>query len=228
MSALRTVIKDQAALLTFRTFKPRIAEFGYWYLAFGLATAWLAGIGRYWDNPRAYLWQHLGLGSVIYCIVLAAAVFLLLAPLKPRNWTYQNTLIFISLTALPALLYAFPIERFTDLESAQQINAWFLGVVAAWRVALLFRYLNQSAGLSGVQLTVAALLPIIVIINALSFLNLEHVVFRLMSGLREDELSPHDEAYGIVVLITAVSWVLLPFLLCGYGWFVYKARHRAA
>jgi hypothetical protein len=42
-----------------------MVRLGRLYLAIGLVAACLAGIGRYWDNPRAHLWQHLGMGSVI-------------------------------------------------------------------------------------------------------------------------------------------------------------------
>ncbi|MCP5017386.1 MAG: hypothetical protein GY938_19265, partial [Ketobacter sp.] len=156
---LKTVLTDQLSLLSFRSFKPNISDYGHIYLTFGLITAWLAGIGRYWDNPKAEFWQHLGLGSVTYCFFLAAVLFLILLPLKPKNWTYQNILIFVSLTSLPALLYAIPVERFISLESAQAINVWFLAVVAFWRVALLAIYLNRSAGLTGLQIIVGTLLP---------------------------------------------------------------------
>ena len=32
-------------------------------------------------------------------------------------------------------LYAIPIERWVELDVANAVNAWFLGAVAAWRVA---------------------------------------------------------------------------------------------
>src|SRR3712207_7552248 len=45
-------------------------------LAFGLACTWLVGVGRYWDNPRASLLQHLGVGSVVYVFALALLLWL--------------------------------------------------------------------------------------------------------------------------------------------------------
>jgi len=51
-------------------------ELGGMHLMFGLLCAWLAGMGRYWDDPGAHLLQRLGVGSVIYVFALS---FLLLA-----------------------------------------------------------------------------------------------------------------------------------------------------
>ena len=41
-----------------------LKRLGNHYLFLGVVTAWLIGIGRYWDNPRADWWQYAGLGSV--------------------------------------------------------------------------------------------------------------------------------------------------------------------
>ena len=48
---IKKVFADEARLLTFR--RPRLAFQDDWkpFLAFGLFFTWLAGIGRYWDNP---------------------------------------------------------------------------------------------------------------------------------------------------------------------------------
>ncbi len=202
ISRIQKVFGDQISLLTFKKFKPNLAEFKKWYIYFGLITAWLAGVGRYWDNPRAELWQHLGLGSVVYCFFLALVIYLIVYPLKPQNWTYSNVLIFVSLTSLPAFIYAIPVEKFTTLETAQSLNVTFLAIVALWRIILFVLYLKRSARLDGWQIFVAAFLPIVLIINALTFLNLEHVVFKIMAGLQENERSSNDSAYNILFLIT--------------------------
>jgi len=208
------------------SFKPQLSEYKHWYLGFGLVTAWVAGVGRYWDNPRADLWQYLGLGSVVYCLFMSGVIFLLLWPLKPRNWTYQNVLIFVSMTSLPAWLYAIPVERFTPLDVAQVINMWFLAIVATWRVALLCVYLNRAAGMSGFKIAVAALLPVVIVVNVLSALNLEHVVFHIMAGIAEEDRSANDLAYTVVFLISILSLMLLPLLLMCYGWYVYQAHKK--
>ena len=224
---LREVVRTEARLLTFRPVKPDLARLGKLYLGFGLVSAWLAGIGRYWDNPRAEMWQSLGLGSVAYVFVFAAILWLILMPLRPKNWSYFGILTFVGLTSPPGILYAVPVERFLSLSTAQAINVGFLAVVAAWRVALLFLYLWRSAGLVGFRLLVAALSPLVLIVTALTFLNLEHVVFRIMGGLTEGERSGNDAAYGVLILITSASLILaLPLLLAYLAMAVQTHRDR--
>ena len=173
MPLWRQIWRDQWRLLTFRrlAFSP---ENFRGYLLYGLLITWLCGVGRYWDNPRAELWQYWGLGSLAYVVLLAAVLWLIAAPLKPRHWQYRNVLLFVTLTSLPALLYAIPVERFMPLAVAQTVNVWFLAVVASWRVAMLAYFLFRVAGLSGLQVVVASLLPLTLIVTALSLLNPDH------------------------------------------------------
>ena len=159
-ATLAEILRNQFRFLAFQPIRPDLGKDGNAYLAWGFLMAWLAGIGRYWDNPRAELWQYLGLGSVIYIVVLAFMLWAIIKPLGPRNWNYRNVLVFVGLTSLPAVLYAIPLERFTSMSTAQTLNLWFLAVIALWRVALLFHYLVKSAGLPGYAVVVAALLPL--------------------------------------------------------------------
>jgi hypothetical protein len=214
---LRVVLTTEAKLLTFRRAKPDMARLGNLYLGFGVLCTWLAGIGRYWDNPRAEIWQHLGLGSLAYIVVLAAFLWLLILPLRPKNWSYKGVLTFVGLTSPPGLLYAIPVERFFSLATGQAINVWFLAVVATWRVALLFLYLKRASALSGLSVIVATLLPLTLIVSALAALNLEHVVFRIMGGLAEDERSANDSAYMALLMLTWFSFWAAPVLLFVYG-----------
>jgi hypothetical protein len=223
---VRTIIENEFRLLTFRGPDAGIQEQWKAHLAVGLLFTWFAGIGRYWDNPKAHLWQHLGFGSVVYVFVLALIIWAFIAPLRPRDWAYRNVLVFITLTAPPALLYAIPVEKFLSLSTAQDINVWFLAVVALWRVVLLVLFLKRTAGLSGPQIAVAAFLPLTVIVTALAALNLEHVVFEIMAGLREEQRTGNDAAYVVVLLLSVVSVYLSPVLLAAYGWFVYRVRRR--
>jgi hypothetical protein len=110
------------------------------------------------------------------------------------------------------------------LAAAQAANAWFLAVVAGWRVALLGVFLRRVAGLTRVEVVVAALLPLVVIVVALTVLNLAHVVFELMSGIRPEQGSGNDLSYTVVIVIAVFSIYALPFLLITYGWLVYRAR----
>lgn len=227
-----TLIRDEFRLLTFRRPSAKIHSEWKAYLAFGLFFAWMAGVGRYWDNPKAHLWQYLGLGSVVYVFVLSLIVWLLVWPLRPRNWSYRNVLTFVSLTSPPALLYAIPVERFLTLEQAQGANATFLGVVALWRVALYAVFLRRAGGLEILYTLVATLLPLVLIVVTLAQLNLEHVVFQLMSGIQPGDRSPNDTAYGVVFSLALVSLITAPFLGVLYLVLVFigileKRRERA-
>lgn len=208
------ILSDQFSLLLFRSFKPNIAEYGYLYLAWGLFVTWLVGIGRYWDHPSAQLWQYWGLGSISYVFFLALLIWAIAAPLRPDNWSYRNVLIFVTLTSLPALLYAIPVEKFMTLGDAQSANVTFLAIVALWRVGLLFKFLQSVGGLSGTAVTVVALLPLVIIVTVLVGLNLEQAVFNIMgSGGRPTQ---NDSSYTILSMITFLSLWTSPILLFAY------------
>jgi hypothetical protein len=224
---LSTIVADELRLLAFRRPSPAISlHFGA-YLVFGLFFTWLAGVGRYWDNPKAYWWQSLGLGSLAYVFVLALLVWVLLGPLRPKNWSYRSVLLFITLTAPPAVLYAIPVEKFMTVDAARTANAWFLGIVASWRVALFAVYLCRVSRLEAGAVIVASLLPLAIIVVALSVLNLEHVVFDLMSGIREEDRSSADTAYTVVFVLSMFSFFASPFLIVGYLWYMYRAWRGA-
>lgn len=223
MPPISTLLADTFGVLLFRRPSPWMAKSWPWYLAFGLLMTWLAGIGRYWDNPRAETWQYWGLGSVAYVFCLALILWALLAPLRPRRWSYRNVLIFLTLTAPPALLYAIPVEQFMSLHAAQATNAWFLAIVATWRVALLAWYLHSVAGMPMGRIVIATLLPLALIVVVLAMLNLEHVVFNIMAGMRPEDRSPNDTAYGVVAMLAIGSFVMAPFLAGAYLYAVYQA-----
>lgn len=208
--------------LSFQAFRPDPRQYWAW-LGWGLAWTWLAGIGRYWDHPRAQWWQTLGLGSLAYVVLLSLVLWLVIAPLRPRAGSWPQILLFVTLTAPPALLYAIPVEHFLTMEQAVSANVWFLGIVATWRVALWARFLTRAARLQPGEALVATLLPLLVIVTTLSALNLEHVVFSLMSGIREDQRSSADAAYQIVLMLCGLSWLALPATLVAYLYYVYRA-----
>ena len=225
-SIIGKVLQDQRDLLLFRPFKPALKDHWAAYLAWGLFVTWLAGIGRYWDHPNANWWQYAGLGSVAYVFVLSAFLWLIVAPLRPRNWSFIGVLIFVTLTSLPALLYAIPVEKFMSLESAQTANVIFLAIVASWRVALLIVFLKRGAGLSGTAVVVASLLPLTIIVTALAALNLEKAVFEIMGGNMQQ--TQNDAAYFILLVITVLSVVLSPIMLILYCVLMYQARKAKA
>ncbi len=160
--------------------------------------------------------QHLGLGSVAYVFVLAFVLWLLAKPLGPQNWTYRSVLTFVTLTSPPALLYAIPVERFLDLETARLINVWVSRVRSrlAGRVAgLLFETLGS---LALAERCGRRPLPITIVVTVLTALNLERAVFDVMGGLRE-EGTAGDSAYGVLIALTLLSTILVGPLLLAYG-----------
>ena len=175
-------------------------------------------MGRYWDDPKAKLVQHLGLGSVIYIFILSMFVWVVIWPLRPKEWSYSKVLTFVSLTSLPAILYAIPVERFLSLQIARSVNAWFLAVVASWRVGLLIVFLKRYAQLGGFQIIVSTLLPLTLIVTTLTILNLERAVFDIMGGLREGGGTANDQAYAVLFTLTYFSVMLfVPLLLIYVG-----------
>lgn len=220
------VLRDIGRFLIFRQPSAAISTHWKYYLAFGMLCTWLVGVGRYWDNPRAQFVQYLGLGSIAYVFCLALLLWLLIWPLRPRHWSFRNVLVFVSLTSPPAILYAIPVERFMTLEVAQATNAWFLAVVAAWRVALLVTFLVRVARLDKYSATVATLLPLASIVFVLSVLNLEHATFSFMAGIDPADRTPHDVTYEAVVLLSLFSMFAAPLMMVGYvGLVVAKWRH---
>jgi hypothetical protein len=209
----RTVTRDALRLLSFRSTGEELRRFGGKHLAFGLLCTWAVGMGRYWDNPRASLPQHFGIGSVAYIFILALLLWVVALPLRPKSWTYFRVLTFVSLVSPPAILYAIPVERAFSLGAANSLNAWFLGLVAAWRVALLFFYLRRLGALSWVAVVAVSLLPLALMVVALTLLNLERVVFDFMGGFRDR--SPNDTAYVILFALSVLSFYLfVPLLIC--------------
>ena len=215
---LKSILSAEARLLTFRMSRQSFLELGRGHFLFGLVSTWIVGMGRYWDDPAAKLVQHLGLGSVIYIFVLSMFVWLVIWPLGPKGWSYAKVLTFVSLTSAPAIVYAIPVERFFTLQTARSVNAWFLAVVAAWRVALLILFLRRFAQLGAFRIIVATCLPLTMIVTTLTILNLERAVFDIMGGLREGGGSANDEAYAVLFTLTYFSVILfVPLLLCYVG-----------
>jgi hypothetical protein len=220
---MKELFKDNWRLLTFRSSKAELCDLGSRHLRFGLFWTWLVGMGRWWDDPGAALAQHLGLGSLTYVICLATLLWVVMSPLKPDNWSWKGVLTFVTLTSPPAILYAIPVERFTQLDTARTLNVIFLAVVATWRVALLIFYLRRLGGLNGAAVFSGGLLPLTAIVTALSFLNLERAVFEVMAGL-DTAGTANDSAYLALLMITVVSvYALLP-LLGIYAWCCWKRR----
>ncbi len=208
------IFKTITNLLLFETTKEEMINFKRSHFVAGLIGTWIVGMGRYWDDPRASLLQHLGLGSVIYIFLLAAFIWLILLPFKIKQWRYFTVVTFIGLTSFPAIFYAIPVERFFDLDTATSMNAWFLAIVAAWRLALLFFFLKRFTQLAIWKIVTVTLMPICLIISSLTVLNLHRVVFAVMGGFRE--ANSYDDSYTVLVILTGVSLILTIPLIIAY------------
>ncbi|MAT92468.1 MAG: hypothetical protein CME59_07690 [Halioglobus sp.] len=211
-----TILRQQFKFLVFQKVEIDLDRHLASYLTYIFIVSWIVGMGRYWDHPDAYFWQYAGLGSVIYIVVLSAFLYAVVLPLKPKRWSYSLVLIFVGLTSLPALLYAIPVERFMPLDQAQIVNAWFLGIVALWRVLLYVQFLFKGAGLGKFGTLIATLLPLSGIVVVLAILNLEHVMFDMMSGVRPGNESPNDIAYQVVFLLSMFAFMAFPITLICY------------
>ncbi len=209
-------------LLTFKLTREEMLKFKIKHFYVGLIGTWLVGMGRYWDDSRANLLQHLGLGSVIYIFLLALFIWLILIPFKIEKWNYFIVLTFIGFTSFPAIFYAIPVEKFLSIETSNTINVWFLAIVAAWRLALLYYFLKHFTKLSIGNIITVTLMPICIIISVLTILNLHRVVFNIMGGMRNP--SPHDGSYMVLMLLTGVSSILSIPLLIAYLGGIYNSR----
>ncbi len=221
-----TPIKTSLRLLTFRATEEELTSFGYGHLAFGLLWTWIVGMGRWWDDPSANVLQHLGVGSLVYVLVLALLLYLVLKPLRPTTMTYRQILTFVCLTSPPGILYAIPVELFMSVDDARAMNLGFLTLVAFWRVALLLFFLHRAASLTFPEVLCCALMPISGIICALSYLNLERALINVMAGL-ERRGNVNDDFYEIVLFISAVSVYAFPVLLSIWIYEIVCARREA-
>jgi len=210
MNTFNTIVR----LLTFKLTREEMLQFGNSHFIAGLIGTWIVGMGRYWDDPGANILQHFGLGSVIYIFVLAALIWVIVLPFKVEKWNYFIVVSFIGLTSFPAIFYAIPVERFLSTATANNINVWFLAIVAAWRLGLLFFFLKRFTRLGIGNILTVTLMPICLIITVLTILNLHRVVFNIMGGMRNP--SPHDSSYMVLMLLTGISSILILPLIVSY------------
>ena len=101
------------------------------------------------------------------------------------------------------------------------MNVWFLVIVAAWRLGLLYFFLKRFTGLKTGNILTVTLMPICLIISALTVLNLHRVVFNIMGGVRNP--TPHDASYGALMLLTGISMILTIPLIIAYGFGIYNS-----
>jgi hypothetical protein len=213
-------------ILTFRATREELRSLGDRDLALGLLLTWIVGMGRWWEDPRASLAQHLGLGSVAYVFVLSLLLWQVIRPLTVDAPSYRNILTFVSLTAPPAVLYALPVRSWFDLATAQQLRLSFLGIVAGWRILLWGFFLARGVRFSWPATVVATLLPLTLIVVGLVGANLERVVFDFMRGVRPEEATVNDSAYATLFWLSVLSTLLFIPLALAYLGIAWLVRHE--
>ncbi len=209
---LRTALR----VLGLRATREELRNLNMRHLVLGLALTWIVGMGRWWEDPRASIIQHVGVGSLVYVVLLAAFFWLLILPLAPRPWRYLNVLSFVALTSPPALLYAIPVRGWFDLATAQQIRLWFLAIVSLWRVLMWARYLYVGVGLTAPATAVTTLFPLTLIVVVLTSLNLERAVFQIMGAIRPEDLTVDDRAYAALNMLSLLAVLAFVPLLVAY------------
>ena len=200
-------------ILIFRASKEQLLALNRIDLSLGLLLCWIVGIGRWWDDPSANLFLHLGLGSLIYPFVLGAVLWLFLLLLRPNNWLYLRLVTYISLTAPPAILYAIPVEKMYSSIEAAHLNVNFLCIVAAWRLALLIRFATRTTELKKSTAVLGAVTPILGIVSILGLFGLIPTIIEGMGGIREQPIQ-HGGNPELVATFTMV--MTAPFLLLAY------------
>jgi hypothetical protein len=158
------------------------------------------------------LGASLGASFVLF-LVSCGRVFLP-AEGRPPFWSaYRSFLTLFWMTAPLAWLYAVPYERFLSEAGAMSANLWTLGLVAAWRVALMVRVVTVIAD-RGV---VAAVLLVMLFADGVAIAAATQVplpqVFSLMGGGRsqtESERIMGEAAMSVLMLgsCTAPVWVI--------------------
>ncbi len=214
LKVLGDLIRFQYRFLTFQTTREELMSVGTSHLIWGLLFTWLAGVGRWWDDPNAKTLQMLGVGSLVYVLLLTTLLWILVRPLGAPDWKFVRVATLLMFTSPLALIYAIPVERFVDIDTAIRMNVTFLAVVATWRVFLYVMLLRRLAGFDSVTTLVTCLLPLMGIVATLYSLNLHQTVFDIMGGLREQTKGPHDFDHQVLFLLTGLSFIgVIPFLL---------------
>ncbi len=224
MSKLSIVLRT----LSFRLRADEYSALDWRDARLGLGLAWIAGIGRYWDHPYAGLAQKSGVGSVVYVFGLAGLIWLLLRPLRLHRRNYSSVVAVVGFTSPLAWLYALPVERWMNLESAMRINLWFLALIALVRVLLYARFLRVGAACSWFATLVLTLMPLALIVVTLFALDLENAALNLMAGIDRSDPSRAvaQQTASVLLTLTLFSFYAALPLLGAYAWLTASAELR--
>ena len=194
--SLRDSWNLQWKILTLKATREELLNLKSELLLWGLPVTLMAGIGRAWDNPAEELLIRSGLPSVAYIFVLSAFLYIFIALLRPKNWSYRRLLILVSMTALPGLLYAIPLEMILKPGDAAAGNTILLFIVAVWRVVILGSFLAKTTDMRFAHLVVALFLPLFLIINLLITQEKFEKTFSAMGGIRKYLVISDESAFS--------------------------------
>jgi hypothetical protein len=206
---------DARDVLLLRITAERIGAFSWQHLLLGLALTALVGAGRWYDDVRAIPLQQAGVGSVVYVFILSALLWSVSKPLAKNirfNWTYLKVLTYVTLTAPPAILYAFPIEIYGDDRLHLIYNTSALFIVSVWRVAMIVRFFIVGAEMTKVEAGVTTATVASGIITVLGFFGVIKAVAQSMGGYRNEGeafaagLAGFGFLGGVVVGIVSLIW----------------------
>lgn len=179
--------KDMRDVLLLRISGERIRAFGPEHLILGLVCTGVVGMGRWWDDTSAIWQKQTGIGSLVYVFFLGLLIWMLAMP-WPKSAagkpTYLQTVSFITLTAPPGLVYAFPIELFGDPSVSTIYNLSALVIVSAWRVSCFVRYLREGVQLNRYQTFLTAAMLILPILLVAGFFGILSQIANSMGGFR--------------------------------------------
>jgi hypothetical protein len=112
------------------------------------------------------------------------------------------------MTAPLAWLYAVPVERFLDAPDAVRVNLSVLGIVSAWRVALMTRAVSVIYARSGVAAFFVVMLFADTVALAVFWLT-PLPILRVMGGIRLTESEQVIQATGFMVrILGAATWLI--------------------
>jgi hypothetical protein len=125
---------------------------------------------------------------------------------------YLSFLVLFWMTAPLAWLYAIPYERFLSPADAVRANLWTLGLVAAWRVALMVRVLTVLMGYTVAQ----AIFLVMGFADAVALLAIQMMprpVVGIMGGIRHTETE--EAILRVTCAVTGWGCLSLPVWLIG-------------
>jgi hypothetical protein len=198
---LRYLVGDERAIRTLAA--------SSWALPVGFLFVLSAALAREYDGqdllhePR-HLLLPFG-ASIITSLVLFTFAFG-----QPRR--YLAFLALFWLTAPLAWLYAVPYERFLTAADAVRANLWTLGLVSAWRVALMVRILVALLGYT----TWAALWMVLAVADGVALVGALSLPFSLMDTMAGIRPTEADAVQGsVAVTVMAFGGILFIPLFVG-------------